>query len=128
MIVIIWIDLKLSMKSLKKIRLLSLKKIRSHTWPCNLIFAIAESQTAQKSIVTATEEAKFVGKSVNAPIVIIARPIKIKKKFKILNQRKSSKLTDLFIFFISKLLKEANCAIFYGSNQRSKNFKKNIYL
>ncbi len=72
MTTIIWIDRKLLTKSLKKIRLLFLKKQTRQISTFRMIFVTAESQIVSKSIATASDGARPVEANVIALIVTIA--------------------------------------------------------
>lgn len=100
MITIIWIDPKLSMKSLKKILSRFLKKQRFQISHLRMIFAIAENQIVPKSTVTAIEEEKSVVANATARIAIIAQVIRICKRILTQNQKRRPNTSDLFIFFI----------------------------
>ena len=100
MITIIWIDPKLSMKSLKKILSRFLKKQRFQISILRMTFAIAENLIVPKSTATVIEEEKYVVANATARIAIIAPVIQICKRILTQNLKRRRNSSDLFIFFI----------------------------
>lgn len=118
----IWIDLKLSMRLLKRIHLLSLKKQISLTQPSKPTPATAESPIAPKNIVTVFGGVKSVEVNATALTVIIVRIIREDKRALTLSPKRSLRQSEFYIFFIL-IIKKAYCTHCSQIKSISKNHK-----